>query len=89
MSSDADTVPTLQTILDKLNEFRAAVEQRFDGIEQRLDGLERRLSIIERQVENMDMRLDGLESFAHQTGSDVLALRKDFKEFRSQFNQPA
>jgi septation ring formation regulator EzrA len=82
MSSDADRVPTLRTILDKLNEFRVAVEQCFDSVE-------RRLSVIERLVENMDMRLDGIESFNHQTRSEVLALRKEFKEFRSQFNQPA
>ena len=37
----------------------------------------------------MDMRLDRIESFAHQTHSDVLALRADFKEFKSQFKQPA
>lgn len=81
MSSEANTLPTLQTILESINDFRAAVEQRFDR-------LESRVSAIEHQLENMDMRLDGIESFAHQTRSEVLALRKDFKGFRAQFKEP-
>ena len=45
---------------------------------------------------DVDVRLDRMESFAHQTRSelldlraDVKELRKEFNEFRSQFKQPA
>jgi hypothetical protein len=45
---------------------------------------------------DMGIRLDRIESFAHQTRSELLALRADVKElrkefegFRSQFKQPA
>lgn len=45
---------------------------------------------------DMEIRLDRIESFAHQTRSELLALRadvkelgKEFNEFRSQFKQPA
>jgi hypothetical protein len=44
----------------------------------------------------MEIRLDRMESFAHKTHSELLALRADvnelkqeFNEFRSQFKQPA
>jgi archaellum component FlaC len=77
MSSEADTLPTIQTVLDAIAALRSEVSQRFDAVE-------RRLSVIERQLENMDIRLDGIESFAHQTRSEILALRKDFKEFKLQ-----
>jgi hypothetical protein len=39
---------------------------------------------IQHQLSQMDIRLDRLESFAHQTRSEVLALRADLKEFREQ-----
>jgi hypothetical protein len=45
---------------------------------------------------DMGIRLDRIESFAHQTRSELLALRadvkelrKEFEEFRSQLKQPA
>jgi transcriptional antiterminator Rof (Rho-off) len=82
MSDEAQTKPTIETVLERINVlsvelrgFRMAVESRFDAVEH--------------QLENMDMRLDRIESFAHQTRSEVLALRADFKEFKSQFKQPA
>lgn len=75
MRDEARTKPTIETVLERLEDFRSAVTPRFDAIEH--------------QLENMDMRLDRIESFAHQTGSEVLALRADFKEFKSQFKQPA
>jgi hypothetical protein len=63
----------LETIAAQLTELRRFTEAR--------------VSIIESLLENMDMRLDGIESFAHQTRSEVLALGKEFKEFRSQFKE--
>jgi archaellum component FlaC len=44
----------------------------------------KRLDSIEYQLTQMDIRLDRIESFAHQTRSEVLALRADIKELRSQ-----
>ena len=82
MSSEADTLPTIQTVLNELREFRSFVGQRFDR-------LENRMAAIEHQLEQMVIRLDRIESFSHQTRSEVLALRADLKEFRSQLNQPA
>jgi hypothetical protein len=32
----------------------------------------------------MDIRLDRIESFSHQTRSEILALRADVKELRGQ-----
>lgn len=68
MSNEAETKPTIETVLERLQDFRNAIEH---------------------ELENMDMRLDRIESFAHQTRSEVIGLRADFKEFKSQFKQPA
>lgn len=37
---------------------------------------------IQHQLSQMDIRLDRMESFAHQTRSEVLALRADVKELK-------
>ena len=39
---------------------------------------------IQHQLSQMDIRLDRIESFAHQTRSEILALRADLKELRGQ-----
>jgi archaellum component FlaC len=79
VSNEANTLPNLQTLIE---EVRAG----FASVNQRLDRIESRVSAIEHQLENMDIRLDGMESFAHQTRSEVLGLRKDFKEHRLEFD---
>jgi archaellum component FlaC len=80
VSDEAQTKPTLETIAEQIANLSDAMSAGFAVIE-------RRLAHVETQLENMDMRLDGIESFAHQTRSEVLALRKEFKEFRSQFKE--
>ncbi|HEV2913234.1 MAG TPA: hypothetical protein VGX92_07955 [Pyrinomonadaceae bacterium] len=62
MSDQADTLPTLQTVLDEMRSGFARIEH---------------------QLGRMDIRLDRIESFSHQTRSEVLALRADIKEFKS------
>lgn len=89
MSSDADIVPTLQTIQESIKALAEEMRSGFQAIHQRLDRIEGRVSGIEHQLEQMDIRLDGIEAFANQTRSEVMYLRKEFKEFRAQFNQPA
>lgn len=37
---------------------------------------------IQHQLSQMDIRLDRIESFAHQTRSEILAVRADLKELR-------
>ena len=75
MSDEARTKPTIETVIERISAL--STELRDFRI------------AVEHQFENMDMRLDRIESFAHQTRSEVLALRADFKEFKSQFKQPA
>ena len=73
MSEDPTKV-MLETILRRIEEISEKTELRFAAIEKRLD-------IIEAQLVQMDARNDRLESI-------ILALRADFKEFRSQFKEP-
>ena len=82
MSSEANTLPTTQTILESIEALATEMRAGFSAVNQRL-------SSIEHQLEQMDMRMDGIESIALQARSEVLGLRKEFKEFRSRFDDPA
>jgi chromosome segregation ATPase len=82
MSDESQTKPTIETVLERLQDFRASVEQRFTSVEQRL-------GVIEQQLENMDIRFDRLGGLANKTHSELMYLRADFKEFKSRFNEPA
>jgi archaellum component FlaC len=80
MSDQADTLPTLETILA---EMRAG----FKGVNQRLDRIESRVSAVEHQLEQMDIRADRLEGTINKTLSETMYLRADIKEFRYEFNE--
>ncbi len=69
MSNNADTKPTLETILQRIDAlrenmgaFKAEVNERFDAI---------------------DTRFDRVESLAHLARSEMLDMRADFRDLRS------
>ncbi|HEY0323287.1 MAG TPA: hypothetical protein VGC66_20185 [Pyrinomonadaceae bacterium] len=82
MSDEAPTQPNLETIL---KEMRTG----FDSINTHLSSIQNRLDIFESQLVQMDARIDRLGGIFHATRSEMLGLRADFKEFRSQFKAPA
>lgn len=89
MNSESNTLPNLQTLIEEVRAGFQSINQRLDRIEGRISSVEQRLDVIERQLLNMDIRLDRLDGTASGAHSEVMNLRADFKEFRSQFNQPA
>jgi CRP-like cAMP-binding protein len=66
--SENTTQLTLKTILERITALDEKMERRFNAIEH--------------QLEQMDVRLDEIASFAHQSRSEVLALRASFKTNR-------
>jgi archaellum component FlaC len=82
MNSEADTLPNIQTVLERIEALAVEMRSGFSSVNARLDG-------IEHQLEQMDIRFDRLESEINKTRSEMLNFRADFKEFRSQSNQPA
>lgn len=79
MSGQADTLPTLGIILTEMRTGFAAVNQR-------LDRIEGRVTAIEHQLEQMDIRADRLEGSVNKALSEMMYLRADVKELRSEFN---
>lgn len=74
--SEGPTKFTLETIAKQINDLSMEVRVGFAN-------LDRRISTVEDQLEQMDIRLDTIESHTLQTRSEVLALRASFKTTRS------
>jgi len=92
MANDTTTKPTIETVLARIDNVENRINDRFDGIEIRIND---RLNSFENRVterfDRMDERMDKLErethsvaSLAHSTQVEVVALRGDIKELRSQ-----
>lgn len=93
-SNEADTKPTLETVLERIADFRTSVEARFEGvdarfegIEARLGGIETRFGGIESRFEGIETRLDRLESLAYLTKSEMADLRLEFREWRKELKE--
>ena len=71
--SDEPTLPTNQIILERMDALANEVKSGN--------------AALNHMLEQMDIRLDHLEGFAHQTRSEVINLRADLKEFRSHFKE--
>ena len=59
----------------KLAEFAADTERRFETLERRLEALERRFDALERRLEALERRFDALERQLDQLRTDVAPLK--------------
>ena len=62
VSSDADTLPTIQNVLERIDALAGEMRAGFQAVNQRL-------ATIEHQLEQMDIRFDRLESEINKTRS--------------------
>jgi hypothetical protein len=72
--SEDQTKSTLETLARQIESLATEMRSGFAAVAARL-------SAIENQLENMDIRLDSIESFSHLTRSEVLSLRAYLKSF--------
>jgi hypothetical protein len=79
MADELTTKPTLDTLLERVNDVfeQGSVNQR------EIRGLS---VTVEQRFEVVETRLDRIESLANQTRAEMLAMRADFRELRSEFN---
>ena len=73
MSSNADTKPTLETVLERIGNLRQEMNERFD--EQK------------KNFADFDVRIDRIESVVNATRSEMLTLRADFREFKQKVEE--
>ena len=73
MSSNADTKPTLETILERINDLRQHMNERFD--EQK------------KTLSDFDVRIDRIEGVVNITRGEMMNLRADFREFKQKVEE--
>ena len=81
MSSNADTKPTLETILERINDLRQEMNTRFDEQGNRFDDHDKRFDEQKKTLADFDVRIDRIDGVVSQTRSDMVNLRADFREF--------
>ena len=95
MADEMTTKPTIETVLERINEFDKRSESRFDQLETRFDRLETRFDQLETRFDQLDAEItarfeqvyteiDRVASVAHSTKGEMLGLRVEFREFRTQ-----
>lgn len=89
MSDEAQTKPTIETVLQRIDDFRNSVDQRLDRIEKRLEDFDIRLDSIEGEVNKTRSQMFYLSVEFKETRKGVNELDKDLRAHLNQFNQPA
>ncbi len=80
MSSNADTKPTLETVLERIDNLRQEMNGRFDEHDKRFDEQKKILS-------DFDVRIDRIEGVVSMTRSDMVNMRADFREFKQKVEE--
>lgn len=77
MSSDnLDTKPTIETVLERINELGARLETRLDGLEARAGGVETRIGGLETRLDDLNTAINDMRAEMRQ-GFHVLERRVD------------
>jgi hypothetical protein len=83
MADEAQTKPTIETILERINALDEKLHAELQSLNEKL------YAELQSFREEVGIRLDRIESEVKLARSESLALRADFREFRSQYKQPA
>ena len=88
MADEMSTKPTIETVLERINQFDKRSESRFDQLETRFDRLEARFDQLDAEItarfEQVYIEIDRVASVAHTTKGEMLGLRVEFRELRTQ-----
>ena len=85
-SEDITTKPTIETVLERIDDFRKSVEANFDNLgnrvsnlENKVDGLEQRF---DKRFDSLEKRVDSLEKITNVMRDDMLVLRMEIRDVR-------
>lgn len=85
MSDDKTTKPTIETVLERMDAQEERMSNRMDAQEERImNAVNARIDKLE---ERIGIRLDRVESVASATRAEMLDLRADFRELRTQIKE--
>jgi hypothetical protein len=71
------TKPTIETVLERIIAFENRFESRFEQFEKQ----------VAERFDRIDNEIDRVASVAHSTKAEMLTLRADFRELRTQLRE--
>ena len=83
MSDEAQTRPTLDTVLERINALGTEVHGNIESLRQEVNAFR---IVVEDRLEQIETRLDRTQSIALETRADIRELKADL---RSRSKQPA
>ena len=88
MADEMITKPTIETVLERISAFENRFVSRFEHFEKKVD---ERFEHFEKQVDErfdrIDNEIDRVASVAYSTKAEMLTLRADFRELRTQLRE--
>jgi hypothetical protein len=84
MPEELTTRPTIETVLERIIAFENRFETRIDQFEKDVAA---RFDKAEGRFDSIDNEIDRVASVAHSTKAEMLALRADFRELRTQLRE--
>ena len=102
MSDEAITKPTLETVLERINDLRGEIvslRTEFNTFRDEQNDFREELHTLHEELntfrteqnafrEKVEVSFDRIESMTNLTRHEMLNLRMDFREIRAQFKQP-
>ena len=83
LSQKYDTKPTIETVLERINEMRVELLGEINGTRGEMNGMRGELSgEINKLRAEMQVGFDRIESIASGTRAEFLTLRADFRELK-------
>lgn len=86
MPEEANTKPTIETVLDRINVLGLNLGERIDSIGTRVDSMSARVDSIDRRVDSLGehlgslgVRVERLESRGEKIESEISQMRQDIK----------
>jgi hypothetical protein len=80
LDDNLTTKPTLETLLEMMRAMRDNMNERFDATDRRFDVADARFHTLNGRMSELDIRIDGMNSWAHKAYSAMTDLRADFSE---------
>lgn len=77
------TQPTIQTVLERLTDFRAFVETRFEAVDNRLISLEARTGEVREELRRLSNQFDRFTAVAHDARAGVRELEDRVMELEN------
>ena len=82
---DPQTKPTIETVLERLQDFRTSVETRLTNMEAHITNMETRMANMEARMTSIETRITSVEARLDQIQKDVHLTNRKFDDWLIDF----